>query len=284
VALDPETGLKRWYFQHLPDDQWDYDFVFERQVLQLAIDGRPTKVVLTAGKPAIYDALRAQDGRYLFSIDLGLQNFISSIDPKTGAKRIDPARYPDQKQAFMVCPHAGGAKSWLPGSYNPRSHIVYVPLVESCMELTPTAPGEHGSLSAGVRWSLRPLPDSDGKYGRVEAINLDTRQVLWTKRQRAPQTSGVLDTGGGVVFAGALDRSFAAYDDQSGELLWKNVLTDVPSAAPIAYEVDGREYIAMVVGYGGAQAATFPGLVPEIALPAGSSSSLWVFALPPAHY
>ena len=75
-----------------------------------------------------------------------------------------------------------------------------------------------------------------------------------------------------------------AYDDQSGELLWKNVLTDVPSAAPIAYEVDGREYIAMVVGYGGAQAATFPGLVPEIALPAGSSSALWVFALPPARY
>jgi alcohol dehydrogenase (cytochrome c) len=284
VALDPQTGQKKWYFQHLPDDQWDYDFVFERQVLQLPIDGHLTKVVLTAGKPAIYDALRAQDGHYLFSIDLGLQNFVTAIDPKSGAKHIDPARYPDQKQPFMICPHAGGAKSWLPASFNPQSHIVYVPLVESCMDLTPTPPGEHGSLSAGVRWTLRPRPDSDGKYGRVEAINLDTRQVLWTQRQRAPQTSGVLDTGGGIVFAGALDRSFAAYDDQSGEVLWKNVLTDVPSAAPIAYEVGGREYIAMVVGYGGAQAATFPGLVPEIALPAGSSSAIWVFALPPEHY
>ncbi len=280
VALDPATGKKKWYFQHLPNDQWDYDFVFERQVLQLPIDGRMTKVVLTAGKPAIYDALRAEDGRYLFSIDLGLQNFITGIDPKSGTKHIDPARYPDQKQAFMVCPHPGGAKSWLPASYNPQSHVVYVPLVESCMDLTPTAPGERGSLSAGVRWTLRPRPDSDGKYGRVEAIDLNTHQVLWTQRQRAPQTSGVLATSGGVVFAGALDRSFAAYDDRSGEVLWRSVLTDVPSAAPIAYEVGGREYIAMVVGYGGPQAATFPGLVPEIALPARSSSAIWVFALP----
>jgi alcohol dehydrogenase (cytochrome c) len=127
---------------------------------------------------------------------------------------------------------------------------------------------------------LRPRPGSDGKYGRIQAVNLDTRKTVWTARQRAPQTSGVLDTAGGLLFAGALDRSFTAYDDATGEPLWKAGLTDVPSSAPISFSADGKQYVAMVVGYGGAQAITFPVLVPEIKLPAVRSSSIWVFELP----
>ncbi|HXN10435.1 MAG TPA: hypothetical protein VN859_04280, partial [Steroidobacteraceae bacterium] len=111
-------------------------------------------------------------------------------------------------------------------------------------------------------------------------VNLETRQTVWTARQRAPQTTGMLDTAGGVVFAGALDRWFTAYDDASGAVLWKMRLGDVPSSAPISYQVHGKQYVAMVVGYGGAQSATFPVLVPEIRLPPVRSSSIWVFELP----
>jgi alcohol dehydrogenase (cytochrome c) len=221
VALDPGTGRMAWYFQHLPNDQWDYDWAFERQILQLPLGGKLTKLVITSGKLGIYDALDAASGKYAFSIDLGIQNLITSIDPKTGAKAMDPARYPDGIRRVSVCPHPGGGRSWLPGSYNPQSHIVYLPMVESCMDMIPMEKGERGSLSSGYRWALRPRPDTDGKYGRIQAVNLATRETVWTARQRAPQTSGVLDTAGGVVFAGALDRWFSAYDDATGELLWK---------------------------------------------------------------
>lgn len=280
VALDPDTGRLVWYFQHLPDDQWDYDWAFERQIVELPVDGKLKKLVVTAGKPAIYDALEADTGKYVFSIDLGLQDVITSIDPKTGAKTIDPRHYPGGGKTFTVCPHPGGAKSWLPGSYNPDTHIVYVPLVESCMDLIPVEAGAHGSLSSGVRWALRPRADSDGKYGRIQAVNLQTRATVWTTRQRAPQTSGVLATAGGVVFAGALDSRFSAYDESNGEQLWQARLSDVPSSAPISYLANGKQYVAMVVGYGGAQAATFPVFVPEIKLPPASSSSIFVFELP----
>ena len=137
-----------------------------------------------------------------------------------------------------------------------------------------------GSLSTGVRWTLRPRADSDGKYGRLEAINLETRKVLWTYRQRAPLSSGVLATAGGVVFAGGIDRVFAAYDDANGKELWRVRLNDVPNSAPITYSIGGRQYIAVVVGNGGAQAATFPGLVPEILNPPDRGASIWVFQLP----
>jgi PQQ-dependent dehydrogenase (methanol/ethanol family) len=279
VALDPEDGSVAWYFQHVPNDQWDFDWAFERQMVELQIDGRPQRVIVTAGKEAIYDALDL-DGEYLFSIDLGLQNFITDINPRTGKKTIDPALIPSREQPIIVCPHAGGAKSWIPASLNPMTKVLFVPLVESCMDLTPVPQDQRGSLTTGVSWTIRPTLDSDGRYGRIQAIDLETRETLWTTRQRAPQTTGTLATAGGLVFAGALDRRFGAYDAENGELLWQTRLGDVPSSAPISYGVDGRQYVAMIVGYGTAQAMTFPMLTPEIDLPVMRSSGIWVFALP----
>jgi len=147
------------------------------------------------------------------------------------------------------------------------------------MNLNPTAPGQRGFLSTGVSVNVRPRPDSDGKYGRLQAINLETKKSIWTERQRAPQTTGVLATAGGVVFAGALDRWFTAYSDADGKTLWKVRVNDVPNSAPITYLVNGKQYVAVVVGYGGAQAASFPQLTPEIPLPVARSSSIWVFDL-----
>jgi alcohol dehydrogenase (cytochrome c) len=280
IALRPEDGKLVWYFQHVPNDQWDFDWAFERQLLRLRLDGRERTVVITAGKEAVYDALDADDGRFLFSIDLGLQNIITSIDPKTGAKRVDPNLVPSREAPIVVCPHAGGAKSWIPAAIDPNSNVLFVPLVESCMDLTPVPAEQRGSLSTGVRWTIRPRLDTDGLYGRIQAIDLTTRRTLWTARQRAPQTSGVLATAGGLVFAGALDRRFTAYNAATGEALWQTRLSDVPSAAPISYAVNGKQYVAMVVGYGTAHAMTFPMLTPEIDLPIVRSAAIAVFALP----
>jgi alcohol dehydrogenase (cytochrome c) len=281
IALNPDDGKLVWHFQHVPNDQWDFDWAFERQLLTLPIDGRERRVLVTAGKEAIYDALDLDGGgRYLFSIDLGLQNFITAIDPRTGAKTIDPKLVPSREGAIVVCPHAGGAKSWLPASINPATKVLYVPLVESCMDLTPVPQDQRGSLSTGVRWTIRPPLNGDGRYGRIQAIDLATRQTLWIERQRAPQTTGVLATAGGLVFAGALDRVFTAYDDATGKALWQAKLNDVPSSAPLSYAVDGKQYVAITVGHGSAHALTFPMLTPEIDLPIVRSATIWVFALP----
>ena len=280
IALNPDTGKLVWYFQHVPNDQWDFDWAFERQILTLPVNGRDREVVLTSGKEAFYDALDINNGHYLFSIDMGLQNLILGVDPKTGAKRIDPNLIPSREKAIMVCPHAGAAKSWIPASINPTTKMLYVPLVESCMDLTPVPEGQRGGLSTGVKFSIRPRPDSDGRFGRIQAVDLTTHKTIWKARQRAPQTTGVLDTAGGVVFAGAVDRWFTAYDDATGKELWRARLSDVPSSAPISYAVNGKQYVAMVVGFGSPQSITFPMLTPEIPLPVTRSSSIWVFALP----
>jgi alcohol dehydrogenase (cytochrome c) len=279
LAINPDTGKLVWYYQHLPNDQWDLDWVFERQIVRMPVNGVVRPVIMTSGKQATYDVLDAETGKWLYSKDLGLQNIVSSIDPVTGKKTINPQTLPGDGQAHFVCPHVDGAKSWLPGSFNPNTKIMYVPLVEACMDLAPLTEGGRGLLSTGVRPMVRPRPDSDGKYGRVEAVNMMTREVVWTERHRAPVSSGALDTAGGVIFNGSIDRFFRAYDDQTGKLLWETRLTDVPSDAPISYAVNGKQYVAIGVGNGGAQATGFTALVPEIQNP-DRAPAVWVFQLP----
>jgi len=278
LAINPDTGKLVWHFQHMPNDQWGYDWAFERQLVRLPVNGAPRTVVVTEGKQAIYDALEADTGKYVSSGDLGLQNVVASIDPKTGARILNSGLIPGDGETTVVCPSTAGAKNWLPASYNPVSGILYTSLNESCMDVTQ---GTGGSAGGGPRrTSLRPAPGSDGKYGRLEAINLATKKVVWTDRQRAPVSSGVLATAGGIVFLGAIDRVIKAFDDTSGTVLWQMRLNDVPSSAPISYSVNGKQYVAVVTGNGGEQASTFPLLVPEIRNPPDRSSILWVFALP----
>ena len=280
LALNPDTGELAWHFQHQANGQWDLDWAFERQVVELLIGGVPTSVVVTAGKQAIFDIVETQSGKYVSSIDLGLQNGITAINPTTGEKIVDPRLIPGDGETKMVCPHVGGGRSWVPTAYNPATKIVYVPIVEACMDMVPVGEGERGSLSTGVRWTVRPRPESDGNYGRVEAVNLETQETVWIARQRAPQTTGALVTAGGLLFAGSLDRRLSAYDAASGERLWDTRLSDVPNAPPISFAVDGRQYVAAITGAGGYLTGAYSVMAPEILNPTDRSATLWVFEVP----
>jgi outer membrane protein assembly factor BamB len=105
-----------------------------------------------------------------------------------------------------------------------------------------------------------------------------TGKVLWIHRQRAPLASSLLVTAGGLVFVGAQDRFFSAYDAATGKLLWQNQLNAGPNSSPIAYSVQGEQYVAVVAGGGGPTAGS-SSLTPEISNPPGGTT-LWVFKLP----
>jgi alcohol dehydrogenase (cytochrome c) len=280
LAFDPDTGKLVWYFQHVRNDQWDLDWAFEQQLIHLPVNGADQKLVVTSGKMGIYEGMDAASGKYIFSHDLGIQNVVASIDPKTGEKTINPEVVVGDGKPHTICPHPGGGRNWIATSYNAATKTLYVPMIESCMDLIPAPPGNRGNLTSGYNWFIRPRPDSDGNYGRLEAFNLETKKALWIDRQRAPQMTGVLATAGGVVFAGSLDRYLKAYDAATGAVLWQVRMNDVPSACPITYSVNGRQYVAVVVGSGSPLTATFPVLVPEIQNPPDRGAAVWVFELP----
>ena len=281
LALDPDTGKLTWFYQHMNRDVWDLDWAFEQSLITLPVNGKPSKLLVTGGKGAIFDAVNRIDGKYEFSKDLGLQNVVASIDPKTGKKNIDPAFEPQPGRVDVVCPASTGARSWPTTAIDPASNILYVPLLDNdCMDYSWVA-RDADKIAAGgldVRLGARPKPANDGKFGRIEAIDLKTRRVVWSKRQRAPIASSLLASAGGLVFSGARDRRFRAYDAATGTVLWQNGLNASPSSSPATYSVDGVQYVVVVAGGGGAFDAGSRSLTPEIIDPA-AGTTLWVFKL-----
>ena len=278
LAIDPDTGKLEWHFQHLSNDQWDYDWAFTRTLVRLTPGGK--LLVGTGGKQAVYDYLDAKTGR------------VRLLVRSRRAERHHQRRSEDRRQADRRAPDA-----------RQRSNRDDVPARRRLEELAARflQPGQpcpvrvagrsvHGSAAGRARRTRQPV---DGRALGAAAAAGQRRQVrarprhrhrdeedLWMARQRAPMSTGVLATAGGVVFAGAIDRGFSAYDDATGHELWHTRLNDVPSSAPITYIVNGRQYVALVTGNGGAQAATFPALVPEIRNPPDRGATLWVFELP----
>jgi alcohol dehydrogenase (cytochrome c) len=190
IALDADTGELVWHYQHARNDQLDHDWAYERQIFDLPVNGVMRKVVVTGGKLAIFEALDAASGEYLFSIDLDMQNVVAEIDPSTGSKTLNPAAIPaldavlSQFSLPGICPDWLGARNMQATSYNPASRTLYIPLSDTCLDDV-----------TGERWQKYPDRDTDGSYGIIKAVNLETREVVWSQRQTGPQASANLSTG-----------------------------------------------------------------------------------------
>jgi alcohol dehydrogenase (cytochrome c) len=255
VALNPDTGKLAWYYQHVPHDPYDQDYSFERIIVPVTVRGEKHKAVITVGKPGIFEALDAATGKFLFALDPGAQNDLTSVDPVTGARvtRAEPA--PDGQKN---CPTGMGIRSFPAGAYSPLTNLYYMPIDDYCMGKTGDTPS------------------------RFLALDVNTQKLVWDIRGRVPVSSAVLTTAGGLVFAATPDRYFRAFDDRDGKVLWESPrLNDIPNAFPITYMVDGKQYIAMPAGDPGLQGNFVLSAAPELGAVRGSKSSvLWVWELP----
>ena len=259
LAIRPKTGELAWHYQHVANDQWDLDWTYERQPVNLPVNGEMRKVVITAGKMALYDVLDAASGEYLYSMDLGRQNVIKSIDPVTGAKTMNPNATPSADITQLVCPFAAGGRNWQVSSINPHSKVLFLPITQMCMNGGPT--GQGGILSTGASLDPTPVPGREGEFGRLQAVDLQTRELLWDFREMAPPTTAIVATAGGVVFGGTLDHRFKALDESTGEILWQTDTGDIPASFPITYMANGRQHVALVIGQPTIHAGTFLGAV-----------------------
>jgi alcohol dehydrogenase (cytochrome c) len=255
VALNPDTGKLVWYYQHVPHDPYDQDYPFERIIVPITVRGERHKAVITVGKPGIFEALDAATGKFLFALDPGAQNDLTSVDPVTGARTTltEPA-----PPGVKNCPTGMGIRSFPAGAYSPLTNLYYMPIDDYCM-------GKMGDTP-----------------GRFLALDVNTQKLVWDIRSRVPQSSALLTTAGGLVFAATPDRYFRAYDDHDGKVLWESGrLNDIPNAFPITYMVDGKQYIAMPAGDPGLQGNFVLNAAPELAAVRGPKSSvLWVWELP----
>ena len=280
LALNPDTGDMRWYFQHVPGESQDMDEVFENVLIDLA--GRTS--LFKMGKLGILWQLDRTTGAFIRATDLGYQTILD-VDPVTGRATYRPGMVPEVGVEIDMCPSTAGFKSWRAMAFSPETNALYIPLNLNCEVATfgppPTERVIGGGGTGPVRRRDYKHPQSGGALGEFLAMDIRSGEILWRHRTPSPSNTAALATAGGLVFGGDWDRFMYAYDAATGEVLWQTRLPTSAQGFPITYLADGRQYVAMPAGIGGGSWSTLipPELAPEIRRP-NSGNVLLVFALP----
>ena len=262
VALDPDTGAYKWHYQTTPGETWDYNSNMDIVLADLEIGGKPRKVILHAPKNGFFYVLDRDTGQLISAEPFADVNWATHIDLKTGRPvEVPGARYEDGRQ--NITPSLLGAHSWHPMAYSPRTGLVYLPTLHTSMDMNDTAYDEtwftkpfDGGTAVDYAEGARPRAYD----GSLQAWDPVANKAVWTIPQPLGWSSGTLVTAGDVVFQGQSDGLLKAYDAFNGDVLWQFDAGLGISAPPITYSVAGRQYVAVLVGYGGGYAA---GLLPE---------------------
>jgi alcohol dehydrogenase (cytochrome c) len=260
VALDADTGKLKWHFQFTPGDEYDWDATQVPVLVDMEFQGRARKLMLFANRNGFYYVLDRVTGQYLFSKAFVYQTWANGIDEK-GRPIKNPAFWPKPMGGILVNPGTQGGTNWYPPSYSPRTGLFYVPTWENSGGRSNKF--DAGEWREGVRYTgatappgYVPPPGSRGTprpqpnfrkeeegFGAVRALDPKTGEKKWDYKMPNFTESGVLSTGGDLVFSGGMEGNFYALDAKTGELLWNAYLGGPSASGPISYSVNGKQYI-----------------------------------------
>ncbi|HVY82492.1 MAG TPA: PQQ-dependent dehydrogenase, methanol/ethanol family [Steroidobacteraceae bacterium] len=266
VALRADTGEYVWHYQTTPGESWDFTATQPLMLAQLQIGDRMRDVIMQAPKNGFFYVLDRATGELLSAKAMVPMTWATGIDMKTGRPIENPAaRYDQTGKPFVSLPGPMGAHSWQPMSFSPSTGLVYVPMNDAAfvyipdMKFAPTPL----SFNVGVDFGAGSLPITDekamaqvkaGTKGHLSAWDPVAQKEVWRVDYAHPWNSGTLATAGGLVFQGTSEGQLNAYKADSGAKLWSAETQAGVVAAPISYEVNGEQYIAVEVGWGGAYA------------------------------
>ncbi|MEY4642752.1 MAG: hypothetical protein RLZZ227_2746 [Pseudomonadota bacterium] len=301
LAIDPTTGTLKWYYQHLPGDDWDEDMNEERIILTTKVDPDPAHVkwisskiprgeerdiVVNVGEGGGMWALDKVTGEFLWAnpFPSDHENFlISDINVDTGNVIINReviAAEPGDHN--IIC--FFNTRSYWPSAYSPQNNSMYVPYIKNCLNMTAATPATE-TLPAmpesriGIPAPGVPLEELNG----LAKVNMETGEITQWPTGQIPTNSAMLATAGNLVFWGDINRRFRAIDADSGQTLWETILGGPISMGNITYSVDGRQYIAVITGNNLSHPGINTGTMGPLRLNldnSGASNGLYVFALP----
>ena len=284
LAVNPDTGDLKWYYQNTPGDSWDFDSVQGLLLADMTINGRPRKVLMQANKNGFYYVLDRVTGAFISAQPYAQVTWAKGIDPETGRPIINPeAHYDQTNETVTISPGPGGAHNWSPMSYNPTTGLVYVPTSTSSnstytedknFTYTPgrsntgllrgnrgggaAAPAGDNRGAAPVQVAATPkIPPAigpvpaEGQRGVLVAWDPVTQKERWRANGGGSIGGGTVTTAGNLVIQVVNDGRLVAYTADKGEKLL-DVQTGLRGGMgpPITYMLDGKQYIALAGGTG----------------------------------
>jgi alcohol dehydrogenase (cytochrome c) len=282
LAIRPKTGEVVWHYQFSPGDAYDYDAAAEMVLADIDVGGKPTKALLNANRNGFFYVLDRTNGKLLAANQYGKKvTWASGIDMATGrpidteiTRRFKTQESMDEHE--VVFPSWAGVKNWMPIAYDPNRKLAFVNGINVGMKIKnirdePKLPAIF--LAVDIGGYSEP---EDGNRGFFAAVDPLSGKHVWDVPLRVPYWSGVLATGGGLVFTGSLTGEFLAYDADTGRQLWSFQTGSGITGIPITWQKDGKQYVTVTNGAASiyAAAAADPALP---AVPAGGS--VWTFAL-----
>ena len=242
IALDVKTGKLKWYYQFTPHDLHDWDATEPMLLVDADYGGRPRKLLLQANRNGFMFVLDRISGEFLMAKPFVRKMNWASGYGADGKPRLLPGNNVTPA-GVKGCPSVRGATNWYATGFNPGTKLLYVMAVEDCSIYRQTSRESQGY--EGVR-----DPNDPGlKY--LRAIDIQTGAIAWEIPQQGPQEanySGVLTTGGNLVFYGETGGGFAAVDAKSGKTLWVLHGNQAWRGCPMTYMLNGRQYVAVASG------------------------------------
>ena len=259
VALDADTGEYLWHYQTTPGESWDYNSNMDIVLadLQLADDDEPVKAILHAPKNGFFYVIDRETGKLVSAEAFVETTWATHIDIETGRPvEVPGARY--ETDTAYITPNAYGAHSWHAMSYSPQTGLAYIPaihLATNYSDLGFDIDGFQMQPFVGG-FGVNPLPADPPREYPASLIAWDPikQQAAWEIPQQSVPNGGTLTTAGGLLFQGRADGRFIAYDAKTGKELWNFDMGLGMTAAPITYELNGKQYVSMLVGWGGGAA------------------------------
>ncbi len=262
IALRPETGDYVWHYQENPADEWDYDSAAQIILADLPIDGKIRPVLLHAPKNGFFYVLDRATGKLLSAAPFTGVTWAKGIDLQTGRPiESDEAHYESSNKPSVVSPGPGGAHSWQPASFSPQTRLVYFPVLESAFAYKSAERFAHNTLAWNngidpVAAGMPQLPEVKKAIlgsikGHLAAWDPVNQKEVWRAERAGPWNGGALSTSGNLVFEGTGNGQFEAFRATTGEKLWSVSTECGITAGPISYTVNGEQYVAILVGWGG---------------------------------
>ena len=275
LAVKPETGELKWYFQPVPGDSWDFDSVQQLLLADLTINGRPRKVLMQANKDGFYYVIDRVTGQFISGIPFASITWAKGLDERTGRPFVNPeAHY--ATEPIQISPGPGGAHNWAPMSFNAATGLVYIPtstVSSSNFAVDTDFVWKPNQSNLGVR---RGPPPKDGGFAPPPPAKLDpppaigpepppegqprnvlvaldpvAKQIRWQTPGGGSIGGGTLTTAGNLVIQVIPDGHLVAYSADKGEkLLELDTGLHSGMGPPITYELDGKQYITLMGGVG----------------------------------